>query len=349
MRVLLTGSQGYIGTVLGPFLRAAGHDVVGLDAGWFDDRRFGVEPPAGGYLTNDVRDLTAEHLAGYDAVLHLAALSNDPLGELDGELTMEINHRASVRLAELARQAGVTRFVFSSSCSTYGGAGDDVVNEQSPTNPLTHYGRSKVLADRDIAALANERFSPVFLRHATAYGASPRLRLDLVVNDFVAHAFARGKILLRSDGSAWRPLVHVEDIARAFLAAIEAPREAIHNEAFNVGRNSENYQIIQVAEIVRQLVPGTQIEFAPGASADKRCYRVDFSKIERGLPGMRFEWDVARGVRQLYEAYRDEGLTSDDLTGPRYFRLAALRHLRNEGALAPDLRWTAPAGTEARP
>jgi nucleoside-diphosphate-sugar epimerase len=347
MRILLTGCQGYLGGVLGPRLRAAGHDVVGLDAGWFAQRRFGPQPEPIPCRTIDIRDVTSEDLQGFDAVLHLAALSNDPLGELDPDLTMDINHRASVRLARLARDAGVSRFVFSSSCSTYGGAGEDVVNEESPTNPVTHYARSKVLTDQDVAALADERFSPTFLRHATAYGDSPRLRLDLVVNDFVANAFVHGRILLKSDGSAWRPLVHVEDIASAFLAVLEAPRQAVHNQAFNVGCNAENYRIIQVAEIVRDVIPGTRLEFAPGASADKRCYRVDFSKIARVLPNLKFQWNVDRGARQLYDAFRASGLTADILAGPSYFRLAALRELRQQGALNGQLRWQTPTAQDA--
>ncbi|HEX5446103.1 MAG TPA: SDR family oxidoreductase, partial [Pirellulales bacterium] len=338
MRVLVTGCNGYIGSVLTPMLLAEGHAVLGIDSDLYEDCAFAARAAEAGYYKVDVRDVRAADLRGFDAVIHLAALSNDPLGDLDPALTYEINHLATVRLAKMARQVGVERFLFSSSCSTYGSAGDDPVSEDAEFHPCTPYGRSKVLAECDLSLLADDDFSPVFLRNATAYGFSPRLRLDLVVNDFVAAAFTAGVIRLRSDGTAWRPLVHVEDICRAFLAALRAPRAAIHNQAFNVGRNEENYRVNEVAAIVAETA-GCGIEYAAGASPDQRCYRVDCSKIARQLPGFRPRWTVARGVGQLFDAYREHGLTADDLTGATYFRLRTLRSLIADGRVTGDLRW----------
>ncbi len=341
-RVLVTGSQGYIGTVLTPLLRAAGLEAVGLDNGYFASCT--LAPTADGVVrARDVRSLEPCDLAGFQAVIHLAALSNDPLGNLDPELTYDINHRASVRLAELARQAGVERFLCSSSCSVYGAAGDGFVTEEAELEPITAYGRSKVLADREIAALADERFCPVFLRNATAYGFSPRLRLDLVLNDFVANAVTSGKILIKSDGSPWRPVVHVEDICRAFLALLHAPRDAVFNQAFNVGRTDENYRVRDLARIVAEVVPGCEIEYAAGGQPDLRCYRVNCDKLSAAVPEFQPAWDVRRGAEQLRDKYRQYGLTAADLEGPRYVRLRALRERLAASELDAKLRWTSQA------
>lgn len=339
MRVFVTGHQGYIGVILVPMLQAAGHEVVGLDAGLFEGCTFGPEAGAVPELRKDVREVTASDLEGYEAVLHLAGISNDPLGDVNPECTFEINYRASVRLAEISKQAGVERFVFSSSCSTYGAAGNDFLDEQAAFNPVTPYGVSKVRVEEEVASMADAKFSPTFLRNATAYGVSCRLRADLVLNNLVGWAFTTGRVFLKSDGTAWRPIVHIEDIARAFCAVLETPREVVHNQAFNVGVTEENYRVRELAEIVRETVPGCIIEYAQGAGADKRCYRVDCSKIARALPAYKPQWNARRGARQLYEAYRRFGLTHADLEGPRYMRLATIKSLQETGRLDPMLRW----------
>ncbi len=340
MRVLITGHDGYIGSVLTPLVRGAGHEVVGLDSCLFAGCSFGRDPEEIPSHRLDVRDIGVDHLQGFDAIIHLAAISNDPFGHLDPPRTYEINHLASVRMARLAKRAGVERFIFASSCSLYGAASpDDVLSESAPFNPVTPYGESKVLVERDLSKMADDDFSPIFLRNATAYGYSPRLRLDLVVNDLVASAFATGDVVVKSDGTPWRPLVHVEDVALAALAALEAPREAIHNEAFNVGRTQENYQVRDVADIVTGIVLGSRVTYADGGGPDRRCYRVDFSKAEGGLPGFRPRWTVADGVRELVEAYDSYGLTENDLSSPRFIRLRRIQGLQREGRLGPDLRW----------
>jgi nucleoside-diphosphate-sugar epimerase len=339
MRVLITGSDGYIGRVLAPMVRDAGHEVTGLDTCLFEGCSFDPERAETDTVRLDVRDLDVGHLRGFDSIIHLAGIANDPLGHLDPGRTFEINHLASVRLGQLAKEAGVERFVFASSCSLYGAASaDDLLTESAPFNPVTPYGESKVLAERDLSKLADDDFSPIFLRNATVYGYSPRLRLDLVVNDFVASAFATGEVVIKSDGSPWRPLVHIEDVARAALAAIEASREAIHNEAFNVGRVRENYQVRDIAQLVATALPESRVTYEEGGGPDLRSYRVDFSKAERRLPGFGPRWTVPDGIRELVDAYHRHGLTQDDLSSPRFVRLRHIQKQQREGKLGDDFR-----------
>jgi len=339
MKVLITGSRGYIGTVMAPMMVAAGHQVVGVDADLYRRSTFGTWTEAIRTIPKDVRALEARDLEGFEAIVHLAALSNDPLGDLNPQLTFDINHLASVRLAALAKEVGVGRFVLASSCSNYGAAGDAPMNEESELNPVTPYGESKVLAERDIKKLADESFTPTFLRCATAYGVSPRLRFDIVLNNLVAWAFTSGKVLLKSDGTPWRPIVHIEDISHAFLAVLAAPREVVRAQAFNIGRNDQNYRIREIAEIVKETVPGCEIAFADGAGPDKRNYRADFSKVARVLPSFQPQWDARKGARQLYQAYRSIGLRLEDFEGPRYRRIDQIKRLLAEGNLGADLRW----------
>jgi nucleoside-diphosphate-sugar epimerase len=280
-----------------------------------------------------------EDLAGIDAVIHLAGLSNDPLGDLNPQLTYEINHTATVKLAMMAKELGIRRFLFSSSCSNYGSAGDQMVDEESELRPVTPYGRSKVLAERDVGYLADDDFSPTFFRSATAYGLSPRLRFDLVLNNLVAWAFTTGRVLLKSDGSPWRPVVHIEDISQAFSAALAAPRDLIHNQAFNVGLADENFQIRELAQMVVETVPGSQVSYAHAAGPDKRCYRVDCSKLVNTLPAYKPRWRARSGAKQLYQAYRRTGVSLGDFEGPRFKRIDHIKFLLDRGRLDPDLRW----------
>jgi nucleoside-diphosphate-sugar epimerase len=340
MRVLVTGHDGYIGTVLVPRLIEAGHDVVGMDAYLFGGCVFGADvqdPPS---LAMDIRDVKPNHLVGFDAVIHLAAVSNDPLGDLNPDTTFAINHDATLVLAEAAKAAGVGRFLYSSSCSLYGAQGADYLDEDGAFNPVTPYGESKVSSERDLSALADDDFSPIYLRNATAYGVSPRLRGDLVVNNLTGFAFTTGSVFLKSDGSSWRPLVHVEDICRAFLATLEAERDLVHDEAFNVGSTEENYQISDVARIVQEIVPGSKITLSGDAFNDPRSYKVDCDKIVDRLPSARPRWSVRMGVEELYRAFVQHGLQLDDLEGDRFMRIRRVQSLLDAERIDESLRWT---------
>jgi nucleoside-diphosphate-sugar epimerase len=338
MKVVVTGTGGYIGVEMVPALRAAGHEVIGLDTGLFDECDFLSPPDEIPVLPVDLRDVTPAHLAGVDAVIHLAALSNDPLGDLNPNITYDINLHASVRLAKAAKEAGVRRFLFSSSCSLYGAGGEGYLNESAAFYPQTAYGESKVRVEQELNGLASDTFSPVYLRNATAYGVSRRLRADIVVNNLVGVALTTGKVLLQSDGTPWRPLVHIRDINSAFLACLSAPIPAIHNLAFNVGRTSENFQIRQVANMVAEVVPDCEVSFAPGASPDTRNYRVDFTRIETKLPGYKPQWTLRQGIEELYAAYKKANLTKEVFLGPRYYRLRTVKGLQERGIIDAELR-----------
>ena len=341
MRVLITGSMGYIGTVLAPMLLSEGYDVVGMDIDYYSRCTFMGALADIPTLKMDVRDVSMTAVEGFDAIIHLAGLSNDPLGDYNPTLTEDINFKGSVHLAQLARQAGVQRFLFASSCSNYGASGDQFLTEEAAFNPVTPYGVSKVQVEQELQKLADENFTPVYLRASTAYGLSPRIRFDLVVNNLTAWAFTTGRVYLKSDGTPWRPIVHVEDICRAYIAALQAPRETVHNQAFNVGLTTENYQIRELADMVQEIVPGCRVDFAADAGPDKRCYRVDCNKIARVLHGFKPQWTARRGVEQLYQAYKTIGLQLEDFEGPKFMRIAHIKKLIGEGLLDENLRWRA--------
>ena len=343
MLVLVTGNRGYIGSVMVPMLQAAGFEVIGLDSDLFEGSVFGDAAITGGipnipYLRKDIRDIDLSDLKGVDAIVHLCALSNDPLGNLTPKVTYEINQEGSVRLAKLAKKAGIQRFVFSSSCSVYGASSSEIVNEESEVNPLTPYAISKVLAEERIKKFADSNFCPTFLRSSTAYGLSPMLRFDLVVNNFVAWSYTKGTVLLKSDGSAWRPFIHIEDISRAFVTVLNAPHDLVRGQIFNVGKNEENYRIREVAEIVERIVPNSRIGYVEGAEADSRSYKVEFDKIARVLPDFRPKWSVISGAKQLYDAYAKVGLLVEDFEGPRYRRILNLKNSLRSGRLDSNLR-----------
>jgi nucleoside-diphosphate-sugar epimerase len=338
MRILVTGCYGYIGSLLVPRLLAQRHQVFGLDSGLYRNSVLDDDQLIVPCVADDLRDVTRADLVGLDAVIHLAALSNDPLGRLGRELTLDINTRATVRLAELSKQAGVSRFVFASSCSVYGTRGETLLEEDTTAAPLTSYSESKAIAERNLGLLANDSFSPTVLRNATAYGVSPELRLDLALNELVANVATTGRVVLRGDGLAWRPFVHVEDICRAFEAVLAAPRQLVHNRTFNVGRTEDNYRLGELAELLHQLVP-SRMEFEPSNGADRRSYRVDCSRLAQEVPGFRPRWTVADGIEQMYEAFRAGGMTRADLDSDRFDRSRALRAHVAAGRMAVDLRW----------
>lgn len=343
MRVLVTGHKGYIGSIMVPMLQSKGFEVVGLDNDLFDGCVFGDKSICGEipdipYIKKDIRDVELSDLKGFDLVVHLCALSNDPLGNFNPDITYEINYEGSLKLAQLSKKAGVQRFVFSSSCSVYGASEGEAVTEKSALNPVTPYGISKIRAEQAISALADSNFSPVFMRSSTAYGVSPMLRFDLVLNNLVAWAYTSKIVLLKSAGTSWRPIVHIEDISRAFIAALNADREVVHNQVFNVGQTKENYIVREIAEIAKETVPGSRIEYAKDAEPDKRSYRVDFSKISSVLPEFKPKWTARLGAKQLYDAYVKAGIVLEDFEGPRYRRISHLETSVSTGALDRTLR-----------
>jgi len=340
MKVLVTGHKGYIGTVLVPMLGRAGFDVAGLDTDFFERCTFTGAVPDCLSVRKDTRDVVRDDLAGCDAVIHLAGLSNDPMGDYRPRLTDEINSQASIELAKLAKKAGVKRFLFASSCSNYGASGENFLTEEAQFNPVTPYGVSKVRVEEALQELADTNFCPTYIRASTAYGVSPRIRFDLVVNNLTAWAFTTGMVYLKSDGTPWRPVVHVEDICRAYIAALKAPAERVYNEAFNVGTTTENYQMRELAEIVESVVPGCRIEYAPDAGPDKRCYRVDCNKIARTLHDFKPQWTARRGVEELYSEYKRVGLTLEEFEGPKYMRIGHLKQLVHNGLLTDEFRWS---------
>ena len=338
-RVLITGSDGYIGSVMAPWLQSQDYDVVGLDTGYFFVTPLVPELAKIPTIRKDLREITAEDLAGFDAVIHLAALSNDPIGNLNNAWTREINGDGTIRLAQLARQAGVRRFLFSSSCIMYGLSQAAVVNEDAPLAPQTEYARSKVEAESALSQLANDEFSPTFCRNGTVYGLSPRMRFDTVLNDLTGHAFTTGRVVIHSDGTPWRPVVHVQDVARAFQAVLEAPRALVHNQAFNTGADHLNHQIRDLGQIVTETVPGCELEIVAQASADQRTYKADFAKFQKTFPDFQFQWTARKGAQELYTSFKSIGLTHGEFRDKRFTRLAWLRHLIDSGQVDDSLRW----------
>ncbi|WP_166268438.1 NAD-dependent epimerase/dehydratase family protein [Marinobacter caseinilyticus] len=339
MKVLVTGHKGFIGTVMVPMLLEEGFDVTGLDTDLYRFCTYGDDPLEIPTINKDVRNVERADLEGFDAIVHLAALSNDPLGNINPDLTYDINYKASVRIAEMAREVGVKRFLFASSCSMYGKAGQDVLDETAEFNPVTPYAKSKVYVERDVSQLATDDFSPVFLRNATAYGVSPRIRFDLVINNLVAWAHTTGKILLKSDGTPWRPLVHIEDITQAVVCALRAEQSVIHNLAVNVGSNNENYQMRDLAQFVKKTVPDCDVEYAEDAGPDPRSYRVNFDKIHRVFPEFKTRWTAEKGVQECFDFYLKYGLSKDDYEGVRYKRIAHILDLIESGKLDNNLVW----------
>ncbi len=338
-RILITGHNGYIGSVMAPHLAAAGHEVAGLDTGFFEECSLVPELGMIPAIKKDIRDLVARDLEGFNAVIHLAALSNDPIGNLNDTWTEDINFKATMRLAELAKAAGVERFLFSSSCIMYGASSAGVVTEDSPLDPKTEYARSKVKAEHGLVKLADEKFSPIFIRNGTIYGVSPRMRFDTVLNDLVGCATTTGKVVVYSDGKPWRPVMHVQDVARYFQLFLEAPKEKIHNQAFNSGTNDLNHQIIELAQIAVATVPGAVLEMQPKPGADQRTYKADFGKFARTFPEFKFKWNVRTGAEELYQAYRKAGLTHAGFTDKKFTRLKWLHYLLDSGRLDGSLRW----------
>jgi nucleoside-diphosphate-sugar epimerase len=339
-RILITGHNGFIGSVMAPHLMSAGYDVTGLDTGYFSECSLIPDLGRVPAFKKDLRDLAAADLSGFDAVIHLGALSNDPIGNLNDSWTEEINFKASVKLAELAKAAGVRRYLFSSSCIMYGSADALVVTEESPLDPKTEYARSKVKAERAITAMADGNFSPVFIRNGTIYGVSPRMRFDTVLNDLMGSAVTTGKVVVHSDGKPWRPVTHVQDVARYFQAVLEAPVEKIHNQAFNAGANELNHQIIELAQIAVRTVPGCKLEMMPKPGADQRTYKADFGKFARTFPDFKFKWNAVRGAAELYDACRQARLAHADYTDKKFTRLKWLRYLLDSGRLDGALRWS---------
>ena len=339
MQILVTGHNGYIGAVLVPFLTSIGDQVVGLDSYFYEDCALNDQFEQVPAIRKDLRDITISDLAQFEAVVHLGGLSNDPLGDLKPEWTYDINCNGSINLAKLSKEAGVSRFIFSSSCSMYGAAVDELLTEEASLNPLTPYACSKVRAEEEISRLADSSFSPIFLRNATAYGVSPKLRVDLVLNNLVGWAFTTGKIRILSDGLSWRPIVHVQDIAQAIALVITAPRHLVHNQAFNVGVNGENYQVRDLALIVQDTVPGSSLEFAPRGGSDPRNYKVDFSKLQNTFPEFHPKWNAHLGAQQLFEAYKQHGLNLDEFQDRKYIRLNQLKYLLGRDCLDESLRW----------